>query len=161
MDRAGRPIRTLYQPHAIRGHQDSRKRFRQADEHRDRSHCRCGQWTGSSPTTREPAPRAPQTACAPSRLFTVFTEFASAGNVPAGWPQIIAVKVVDDCGSPMTTGTVVATFSNGDPPLALINLQNSAWTGTWQPGNVNASTVQVRRRPKVRSRRATWFRYEE
>jgi hypothetical protein len=76
-------------------------------------------------------------------LHPIFTELGSGGSVPAGWPQTIAVKVVDDCGLPMTTGTAVATFSNGDPAVTLSNVQNGNWTGTWQPRNVNVSAVQV------------------
>jgi len=99
-----------------------------------------GRGPASSP--RELAPRDAQTACAPSKLFPLFTELGSGGGGPAGWPQTITVKVVDDCGLPMTTGSAVATFSNQDPALALTNLQNGTWTGTWQPRN-NATTVQV------------------
>ena len=91
---------------------------------------------GSSSSARNAS-----TTC-PSQLFPVFTELGSAGGAPAGWPQTITVKVVDDCGAPMTTGSVVASFSNGDPGVTLINLQNGTWTGTWQPRN-NANTVQV------------------
>jgi uncharacterized protein (TIGR03437 family) len=98
--------------------------------------------TGLRASPREPAPRDVQTTC-PSQLFPVFTELGSSGAVPAGWPQTIAVKVVDDCGLPMTAGSVFASFSNGDPGLTLNNLQNGTWTGTWQPRNVNANTVQV------------------
>jgi uncharacterized protein (TIGR03437 family) len=97
----------------------------------------------SPPSTREPAPHDAQTACAPSQLYPDFTELGSSGIVPAGWPQTITAKVVDDCGAPMTTGSVVASFSNGDPGLTLNNLQNGTWTGTWQPRNINANTVQV------------------
>src|SRR5207248_737581 len=97
----------------------------------------------SSPTSRrESAPRDAQTTC-PSQLFPVFTELGSSVAVPAGWPQTIAVKVVDDCGLPMTAGSVVASFSNGDPGVALNNLQNGTWIGTWQPRNVSANTVRV------------------
>jgi uncharacterized protein (TIGR03437 family) len=99
--------------------------------------------TSSPASTREHAPRDAQNACAPSQLYPLLTELGSGGAVPAGWPQTITVKVVDDCGSPMTTGSVVATFSNGDPALALISLQNGTWTGTWQPRNINANAMQV------------------
>jgi hypothetical protein len=41
------------------------------------------------------------------------------------------------------SGTVTATFSNGDPPLPLIPLKNGSWTGTWQVRNANASVIAV------------------
>ena len=31
---------------------------------------------------------------------------------------------------------MVSTFSNGDPPLAMISLKDGRWTGTWQPRGV-------------------------
>jgi uncharacterized protein (TIGR03437 family) len=99
--------------------------------------------TGLSSSPRELAPRDAQTTCAPSQLFPLFTELGTGGVVPAGWPQTITVKVVDDCGMPMSSGSVIANFSNGDPGLPLNNLQNGTWTGTWQPRNTSASTVQV------------------
>jgi uncharacterized protein (TIGR03437 family) len=42
--------------------------------------------------------------------------------------------VVDDCGAFLNTGSVVTSFSNGDPLLSLVPVGNGEWTGTWQPG---------------------------
>jgi uncharacterized protein (TIGR03437 family) len=53
------------------------------------------------------------------------------------------VNVVDDCGNPQTAGSVVVTFSNGDPPLALIDLQNGEWSGTWAPQTASTNGVIV------------------
>jgi hypothetical protein len=39
--------------------------------------------------------------------------------VPAAWPVTIEARVVDDCGEPLINGSVTASFSNNDPPLAL------------------------------------------
>jgi uncharacterized protein (TIGR03437 family) len=47
--------------------------------------------------------------------------------------------VVDDCGNPASSGEVVASFSTGDPPLRLDNLQNGSWEATWQTQSVTAS----------------------
>jgi uncharacterized protein (TIGR03437 family) len=49
---------------------------------------------------------------------------------------------VDDCGYPQTTGSVVASFSNGDPPLSLVSLQDGTWANSWQPLS-SASVVEV------------------
>jgi adhesin/invasin len=51
------------------------------------------------------------------------------------------MAVVDDCGDPFTAGSVVATFSNGDPPLPLTALREGNWGGTWTPRGVSASGV--------------------
>jgi uncharacterized protein (TIGR03437 family) len=51
--------------------------------------------------------------------------------------------VVDDCGSPMTSGSVVATFSSGDPAVSLTSLRDGRWTGTWQPRAVPAIPVTI------------------
>ena len=44
----------------------------------------------------------------------------------------------------MDTGTVVATFSNGDPPVELMPIGGGQWTGTWTPQTAAAqATVTV------------------
>jgi uncharacterized protein (TIGR03437 family) len=52
-------------------------------------------------------------------------------------------KVVDDCGQNLTSGSVVATFSNGDPPLPLRSSQDGTWSATWIPKNVTTLTVTL------------------
>jgi uncharacterized protein (TIGR03437 family) len=53
--------------------------------------------------------------------------------------------VQDDCGAPLTSGSVTAEFSNGDPVVTLAPLANGRWDGTWQPGgNSTGATVTVR-----------------
>ena len=34
----------------------------------------------------------------------------------------LETQLFDDCGNPANTATVIATFSNGDPPLTLVNV---------------------------------------
>ena len=48
--------------------------------------------------------------------------------------------MVDDCGTFLTSGTVVTSFSSGDPPLSLASLNDGRWSATWQP---RASATQV------------------
>jgi len=43
----------------------------------------------------------------------------------------------------MTSGSVIATFSNGDPPLALSRLGDGRWSGTWQARNPTSGAVSV------------------
>jgi trimeric autotransporter adhesin len=95
----------------------------------------------SSQSSDRLAPRA--SGCAPTKLNPVFTQLGTGPSVPTGFPVPIIVKVVDDCGNPLTSGSVVAAFSNGDAPLALIDLQNSEWSGTWVPLTASTSGVTV------------------
>ena len=39
----------------------------------------------------------------------------------------------DNCGNSVSGGTMAATFSNGDPPLALTLLHTGIWSATWAP----------------------------
>jgi len=78
--------------------------------------------------------------CTPTKLIPVFTQLGQSFTTVAAWPTPIEVTVVDDCGSFQTSGTVVASFSSGDPPLSLASLQDGRWTGTWQP---RSSAAQV------------------
>src|SRR5262249_20338289 len=73
--------------------------------------------------------------CAPSRLSVTETTLPNLFSVPAGWPQPLSARLADDCGAPVLNGQVVASFSNGDPPLALKlhDLTNGIFSGTWRP----------------------------
>jgi len=88
-------------------------------------------------------PLASSGSCTPTKLLPLVTSLGSQFTVPAGWPNTIATQVVDDCGNPQVSGTVTATFSNGDPPLPLVSLKNGNWTGTWQVRNTNASVIAI------------------
>ena len=85
-------------------------------------------------------PKAPQnadvTTCTPTQLLPVFTTLASGFSTPAAWPTAMVVNVVDDCASPVTTGTVTVSFGNGDPPLSLLPFGGGNWSGTWTPNHV-------------------------
>jgi uncharacterized protein (TIGR03437 family) len=87
-------------------------------------------------------PRA-ATGCTPTTLYPIFTELGSGASVPAGWPSAIVAEVVDDCGNAIDSGSVVASFNNGDPPLALSDIQGGQWTASWTPGIVQSSGVTV------------------
>src|SRR5262249_36201870 len=82
------------------------------------------------------------TGCAPTTLLPHLQQVGFGSTTRVGWPAAVIAKVVDDCGSPLTTGSVVASFDNGDPPLSLTSLQDGSWTGTWQPVHA-AGTVTV------------------
>jgi len=97
----------------------------------------------SSNTASVSHPLATTGSCTPTKLLPLVTSFGSQFTVPAGWPNTLAAQVVDDCGNPHVSGTVIATFSNGDPPLPLISLKNGNWTGTWQVTNASASVIAI------------------
>jgi uncharacterized protein (TIGR03437 family) len=71
--------------------------------------------------------------CKPAKLLPVFTLLGVNFTSPAAWPAAIEVSITDDCGSPMSSGAVAASFSNGDPPLALSSFQSGRWSATWTP----------------------------
>lgn len=74
--------------------------------------------------------------CAPSQL--VLTETGIPGNfyMPAGWPTNLVATLNDDCGNTIQGASVNASFSNGDPPLALEDQnQGGVYAVTWQPSN--------------------------
>lgn len=102
--------------------------------------------------TAAPAPVAPLPAishaagCTPSRLLITETGLVDNFAVPAGWPATLIVQLNDDCGSPVSNGSVVATFSNGDPPISLRgDTATNLYSATWQPGTVSTEmTITVR-----------------
>ena len=81
--------------------------------------------------------------CVPQSLFLVPTSLGYGFTVPAAFPQPIEVRIVDDCGKPFIQGSVVTTFSNGDPALSLASLKDGRWTGTWLARNASPSQVTV------------------
>ncbi len=87
--------------------------------------------------------RTAHTGCPPARLLPVITSLGQGFNVTAAWPVALEATIVDDCGHPMVTGSVVASFSNGDPPLPLVPLRDGRWSGTWRPARVSETTIML------------------
>jgi uncharacterized protein (TIGR03437 family) len=81
--------------------------------------------------------------CLPTKLYPVFTQLGQSFTTTAAWPTSLEVTVVDDCGAPMTFGSVVATFSSGDPLVSLTSLHDGRWTGTWQPRTTPTAPVTI------------------
>ncbi len=78
--------------------------------------------------------RAPPTQLVPTQTGLV-NNFAQ----PAAWPTPLTIMLVNDCGLAVSNGQVVATFSNGDPPLALAATDTTSgiYSGTWTPRNTS------------------------
>ena len=80
--------------------------------------------------------------CTPSKLALTQTGLVNNFSVPAQWPAALIVQLNDDCGAAVTNGSVVASFSNGDPPLSLRgDGQNGTYSTTWQAGVVTPQMV--------------------
>jgi len=85
--------------------------------------------------------------CTPARLALTQTGLVNSFAAPAGWPSPLVVRLADDCGDPVLNGQVVATFSNGDPALALklTDRGSGLYSATWAPGRVSTQmTVSAR-----------------
>jgi uncharacterized protein (TIGR03437 family) len=80
-------------------------------------------------------------ACVSQQLFGAHRTLGSASSAAVGWPTLIEVRVVDNCGTPASDATVVASFSSGDPPLPLTSLRNGTYVGTWRPSKAGAQVV--------------------
>ena len=94
-------------------------------------------------------------SCTPSQLFASFSNLENGFFTAAGVPVPMQVRVADDCGNAMTSGSVTAYFpGSSDPPVSLTSLGYGQWTGTWMPHNVaggaaSAGVVAVSSNPAL------------
>ncbi len=84
-------------------------------------------------------------ACTPSQLLIQFSSLFSSFNATVGWPTTALVNARDDCGNPAVGATVTLSFSSGDPELALADLKNGQFQGSWRPNNAGAQVVVTAR----------------
>ena len=81
--------------------------------------------------------------CANAVMVPTQTGLVSNFSQPASWPTPLTIKLFDSCGSTVTGAQIVATFTNGDPPLALT--QTGAATGvysaTWTPRKASSQVT--------------------
>jgi uncharacterized protein (TIGR03437 family) len=94
-----------------------------------------------SGTVRTAATGGAAAACVSQQLLGVHRTLGSASSPAVGWPTLIEVRVVDNCGTPVSDATVVASFSSGDPPLPLTSLRNGTYVGTWRPSKAGAQVI--------------------
>ncbi len=82
-------------------------------------------------------------SCAPAKLVPTQTGLVSNFAQPVAWPTPLSIQLLDDCGNTVTNGQVVATFSNGDPPLALTgsNPTSGVYSATWTPRSAASQVV--------------------
>ncbi len=80
--------------------------------------------------------------CTPHSLVMTQSGVVNNFSAPAGWPVQLSVQLTDDCGSPITNASVIASFSTGDTPLALSGDQRTGgYSATWQPGSTPSPVV--------------------
>jgi uncharacterized protein (TIGR03437 family) len=89
----------------------------------------------------------PRVACAPSQLVPTQTGLVNNFAQPTSWPSPLVVTLVDSCGNPVTSGQIVTTFSNGDPPLALnaTDTESGIYAGTWTPRGASGQVTVAAR----------------
>lgn len=75
----------------------------------------------------------PVGGCTAGKLALVETLLADNFTLSVGWPAAMRTQVIDDCGQLVSTATVVASFTNGDPALVLTSLKDGRYIGTWVP----------------------------
>ena len=85
--------------------------------------------------------RPEASGCVASKLAITETGLPNNFAVPAAWPATLIVQLSDDCGAPVTTANVMASFSNGDAALNLVSDSLGDYSATWQPGTVSPNLV--------------------
>ncbi len=102
--------------------------------------------TGKGPVANPADGEKPEAAgaCAPSQLVLSQTGLTGNFTTAAAWPKLISAQLTDDCGTAISTGQVITSFSNGDPPLTLDLSDPTAgvYSTTWAPSSA-ANPVAV------------------
>jgi len=80
--------------------------------------------------------------CTPSVLDGMITSQSLSGfQTTVGQPTPLQLAIFDNCGNNLNSGTVLASFSNGDPAVPLNPLGAGQWSATWVPSNASASAT--------------------
>ena len=97
----------------------------------------------AGPLSSSPAAQPAAISCVPAKIVPTQTGLVNNFAAPASWPTPLEIELNDDCGNPVTNGQIVATFTNGDPPLALIlgNPSTGLYSGTWTPRKTGAQVT--------------------
>lgn len=69
------------------------------------------------------------TSCTPTRLLPVITSLGTGFTAPVAFPVALSVQVADDCGDSVDSGSVVVSFTNGDPPLSPLDTGGASLGG--------------------------------
>jgi adhesin/invasin len=87
----------------------------------------------------------PAADCTATQLLVQFASVFSNFTATAGWPSQTIVNVRDDCGNPAVGGTVILSFSSGEPALALSEVQSGQYLGMWRPSSASPQVVVTAR----------------
>jgi uncharacterized protein (TIGR03437 family) len=94
----------------------------------------------SSGSSRAVTPKA--VGCTPTQIAITPVGTVNNFSFPASFPAELSVQLNDDCGTPITNGSVSASFSNGDPSLNLPpDTPPGTYSAVWQPGVASAQTA--------------------
>jgi uncharacterized protein (TIGR03437 family) len=77
--------------------------------------------------------------CTASSLAPLATSLPEGFEVRAGLPAPLRLRLLDDCGRPAEDALALATFSNGDPAVALRSVGGGVYAGLWTPRSPAAS----------------------
>ena len=103
-----------------------------------------GASSSARPNSQKTDRPSDSSACQPSQLLTALTTLGQSFAVSAGWPVALQVTVQDDCGNPLNPpGTVMVSFSNGDPRLQLQSVKSGQWAATWVTNSSSAAQVNL------------------
>ena len=85
--------------------------------------------------------------CTGTALAPTQTGLVNNFSAPVAWPTPLSVVLADNCGALVTSGQIVATFSNGDPPLPLVlaDPSRALYSGTWTPRSTSQQMTVVAR----------------
>ncbi len=81
--------------------------------------------------------------CTPTQLLPVLTSFGANFELAAALPVSVTAQIVDDCGSPLNSGSVQAVFSTGDPALMMIPIGAGQWSASWNPHALAGGAASV------------------
>ena len=108
-----------------------------------------GSQTPGAQVRQETSPGATPKAgsCAPTTLAPAQTGLVNHFAAAVAWPTPLSIVLADNCGSLITNGQIVATFSNGDPPLplSLADPSKGLYSGTWTPRSAAAQVTVTAR----------------
>jgi hypothetical protein len=91
--------------------------------------------------------------CTASRVVVTPVALTTHFSAPAGWPATLSAQLTDDCGNPVSGASVLASFSNGDPAVALAPDGGSGtYSAAWAPGD--RGTADERDHPRYFGRAA-------
>ncbi len=83
--------------------------------------------------------------CTATELVLQFTSLFANFSSEVGFPTVVLVNARDDCGNAAVGGSVVLSFSSGDPTLTLTDLKNGQYVGTWRPNQASSQVVVTAR----------------